>query len=390
MEKNMLTRVRRSALALAVVGTGSMLASLNCWAVDNQFNGSVGTNFNTAANWTPNSQPGSNTVDNYFVQSGLTAVYSGGTIAIHGLVVADDSTGSLNMTGGDLTMAGGGDSFEVGRGFNPVQPNAGGLVDLSGTSILRTGPGPGADNAAVGDRDKGVLHIGPTASVLSPFTYWRVGNFGPKVDAGLAGNGLIDVEGTFRTRALFIGVQDGTGVVQVRGHGSVALTAQADNAGFADIDMDFNHDPVNQPNQHGTIHMIGSTAAMSARNLFSQDPGAPVKNKLWFTADSGGVSDIVLSNAVNITNNALVVDLAGFTVVPGQSILLVDAAPNQITGTFTNISVTGNPFNSQVIYDQPNGNILLQIVVPEPTSIAALAVGATLLIRRRRQQFAGA
>jgi hypothetical protein len=263
-------------------------------------------------------------------------------------------------------------------------------VDLSGTSILRTGPGPSADNAAVGDRDKGVLHIGPTASVLSPFTYWRVVNFGPSVDAGLAGNGLIDVEGTFHTRALFIGVQDGTGVVQVRGHGSVALTAQADNAGFADIDMDFNHDPVNQPHQHGTIHMIGSTAAMSARNLFSQDPGAPVKNKLWFTADSGGVSDILLSNAVNITNNALVVDLAGFPVVPGQSILLVDAAPNQITGTFTDISVTGNPFNSQVIYDQPNGNILLQIVVPEPTSIAALAVGATLLIRRRRQQFTGA
>ena len=104
--------------------------------------------------------------------------------------------------------------------------------------------------------------------MISPDAYWRVGNFGPSVDAGLEGNGLIDVEGMFNTRSLFIGVQDGTGVVQVSGTGSITLTPFADgDPSSADINMNFNHDPINHPNQSGTIHMIGSEASISARTL---------------------------------------------------------------------------------------------------------------------------
>jgi hypothetical protein len=224
------------------------------------------------------------------------------------------------------------------------------------------------------------MHVGPSAQVIST-AYWRVGNNGPTVDTGLQGNGFLDVEGTFNARAMFIGVNDGTGVVQVRGNGKIILTQQNDNPGFADIDMDFNHNPIFQPNQSGTIHMIGSTATFSARNLFSQDPGAPIKNQLWFTAGSLGVSPITLSNAVDITNNALRVDLAGFAVAPGQQILLVDAAPNLITGTFTSVTITGaNPANYAVLYDQPTGNILLSNTVPEPGTIVLLAFGAVMAV----------
>jgi PEP-CTERM motif len=373
-------------LALAMV-------SPSAWATDVQFNGSTSTDFNTAANWTPATLPGSNLVDGNFVQNGLTSTYSAGLVHVNRLIVGDTSPGTLLMTGGDLTANINGDDFEIGRTRIPGAATAGSLVDLSGLAILRT-----AQNSTVGDRDKGVLHVGPAANVVST-AYWRVGNYGPTIDGNppateYHGNGLLDVEGVFKARALFIGVDDGTGVVQVRGNGQVLLTQQPDNPGFADIDMDFNHNPLFQPDQSGTIHMIGSTATMSARNLFSQDPGAPIMNKLWFTADSGGVSHITLNpftdttttppvtsgGAVNITNNALQVDLAGYTVAPGQKLLLVDAAPNMITGTFTNVTITGggNPANYSVLYDQGTGNISLMKAVPEPSTIVLLGLGAVM------------
>src|SRR5205807_1515027 len=95
---------------------------------------------------------------------------------------------------------------------------------------------------SAGDGNVHIIQGGPTAQVIST-AYWRVGNNGPTVDTGLQGNGFLDVEGTFNVRAMFIGVNDGTGVVQVRGNGKIILTQQNDNPGFADIDMDFNHSP---------------------------------------------------------------------------------------------------------------------------------------------------
>jgi hypothetical protein len=350
-----------SLLALAV-------ANSHGWAADVQLISSG--DFNNGANWSDGLVPNSADGNVHIIQGGLTATVSSPASAFR-LVVSDDaSAGSLNIvSGGDLTAATAGDDFQVARGCC----NANGMVDLSGTAILRT-----ATNSTVGDRDQGSMHVGPQAQVIST-AYWRVGNNGPTVDTGLQGNGFLDVEGTFNARAMFIGVNDGTGVVQVRGNGKIILTAQPDNPGFNDIDMDFNHNPIFQPNQSGTIHMIGSTAEFLAGNLHSQDPGAPIKNKLWYTADSGGVSPITLSGAVDITNNALQVDLAGLIVAPGQKLLLVDAAPNMITGTFTDLNITGaNPANYSVVYDQTTGNISLMKAVPEPSTIMLLGLGSAM------------
>ena len=361
-------------IMLAVVA-----ASPSCWAADVNFLAGDG-NFNTAASWSDGMLP-SLDIDNHFIQDGLTATYSAGTVSVRKLVVSDGSPGTLNMTGGDLTAAGGDDSFQIGRGCC----GGDGLVDLSGTAILRT-----TGQSGVGERDKGVLHIGPDASVISPGVYWRVGNFGPSVDAGLEGNGLLDIEGTFSARALFIGVQDGTGVVRVRGTGSVTLTQQDDNPGFADIDMDFNHNPIFHPNQSGTIHMEGSNASMSARNLFSQhDALSPVKNLLWFTADLGGVSPITLTNAVNINNNKLQVDLNGFDVAPLATLLLIDAAPGGIApGTsFAELEVLGGASapNYYVVYDGPNGDILLARTIPEPSTMLLIGLGMSLAFCAKRR-----
>ena len=168
-------------LLLAISAAGP-----DCWGADVFFIN--GGDFNTATNWSDGNLP-SLDIDNHFIQDGLTSTYSAGTLSLRKLVVSDVSAGTFNMTGGDLTLAGGGDSFQIGRSLNSDPLSPGGLVDLSGTAILRT-----TDNSGVGERDKGVLHIGPMASVISPTAYWRVGNFGPSVDAGLEGNGLLDVE----------------------------------------------------------------------------------------------------------------------------------------------------------------------------------------------------
>jgi hypothetical protein len=128
--------------------------------------------------------------------------------------------------------------------------------------------------------------------------------------------------------------------------------------------MSFNHDPVDHPNQSGTIHMIGSEASMSARTLQSQhDDDVPIKNLLWFTADAGGVSPITLAEEVDIDNNKLKVELNDFVLGNLDTLLLIDAAPGDIVGAFAELEVSGGDpdnFNYSVIYDHDLGDILLQ------------------------------
>src|SRR5437868_7763946 len=169
----MLTRVRRSALALAVVGVGATFASMQCMAADVSFIGPGGS-WHDAVNWSDGKVP-SNGGDFYFIQKTLTATYSTGSSSVKKLVVSDDTTGSLNVTGGHLTVTGSGDTFAIGRGLN-IDPSlrGGGVVNLSGTSILEIG---GSD-PVVGARDKGVLDVGGSSQVI-PTTvggvYWRLG-----------------------------------------------------------------------------------------------------------------------------------------------------------------------------------------------------------------------
>jgi hypothetical protein len=143
-----------------------------------------------------------------------------------------------------------------------------------------------------------------------------------------------------------------------------------------------------------TVRMTGSHATLQAHGLESASASGQVPTTYRFDADAGGASKITLTDAINITHNNLVVNLNGF-VVPNQGMLLFDGdqalAGNRIFGTFDNLTVNGvlNPPNYSVIYNQVLGDISLQLA-PEPTSLAALAAGAALLIRRRRQPVVGA
>lgn len=378
---------------LVVTTLGIMLAivaaSPPCWAGDFKFDGGGGadTDFLTGANWDNDAVPVPGM--RYSINDGFTATYDTAvTTTVESLIVGGDAPqmggdfgtpGTLNMSTGQLIVAGGGDSFEIGRACCNDLVSDVSAMNLSGDAVLEI---QGSD-PIVGDRDRGELNIGPGASVISTRpdgTYWRIGNHGASIDVnaefptGLAGDGLLNVEGSFSAHVIFIAANDGVGELRVSGNGSVTLT---DNL-VPNVNTD-------KPNRSALVHMIGSNASLNALNLESFNGAAQNHNQYLFTADVGGVSPITLSNAVNIGNNDLTVDLTAFSLAPATSILLFDAAAGQIygdgpTGFFDVVNVLGvdNPAHYFVVYDQPNGNILLARTIPEPSTL--LLVGLSMCV----------
>jgi hypothetical protein len=130
--------------------------------------------------------------------------------------------------------------------------------------------------------------------------------------------------------------------------------------------------------------MVGSSASLNALNLESANGLSQVHNQYRFEADAGGVSEIKLTDAVNITNNDLTVNLTGFNVLPQQKILLFDAAPNRIFGEFANLTVLGaSPSDYMLVYDQANGDILLMNTIPEPSTMLLLGLGVIVGFSRK-------
>jgi hypothetical protein len=252
-------------------------------------------------------------------------------------------------------------------------------MNMTGDAVLEI---QGSD-PLIGDRDQGTLNIGDTASVISTRVggaYWRIGNYGPSIDAGLEGDGLLNVygDGSFSAHVIFLGVTDGDGEVRVSGNGSVTLT---DNLVLnANTDL---------PNRSALVHMIGANASLSALNLESANGASQVHNQFEFTADPVlGVSPITLSNAVNITNNDLTVNLNGFAWAFGDpDLLLFDAAPGQIYGTFASTTVIGSVVPHRVIYDNVNGDILVRRV-PEPSTMLLLGLGMVMAFSAKRRRAA--
>ncbi len=253
-------------------------------------------------------------------------------------------------------------------------------MNMTGDAVLEI---QGSD-PIIGDRDQGTLNIGGNASVISTRpdgAYWRIGNYGPSIDNGLEGNGLLNVteNGSFSAHVIFLGSADGDGELRVSDHGSVTLT---DNLVLnSNVDM---------PNRSALVHMIGSNATLSALNFESANGLTQVHNQLEFTADVDGVSPILLSDAVNITNNDLVVNLDGFSLAIGETLLLFDAAPGRVFGEFASSVVNDGLFTEggvphRVIYDQVNGDILV-LAVPEPSAVILLVLGIVMVISAKGRE----
>lgn len=361
------------------------------WALIFQFDGDADNTFLTAANWDDGSGadgvPGPS--DRAIINDGFDVTYGlgpedGANTVLGSLIVGADwpvtgdvgTPGTLTMYSGKITVTGGGDNFQLGRACC----SGDGALNLVGSAELEIG---GSD-PVVGTRDNGVLDIGGSAKVYNTpgvDNYWRLGNYGPSIDAGLEGNGLLNVHdnGSFNAHVIFVADNDATGEVRVSDNGSVVLTGNLvpRPSGF-------------QAGGSAKIQMNGANATLSAFNLESESLAGEVPTLYEFNADASlGLSTITLMDAINITNNDLVVNLNGYSLPQLGTAVLFDGdqalAGDRIFGSFASTTVTGTSDPYQVVYDQMNGDILLQRI-PEPTTWLLLALGllpASSAMRRR-------
>lgn len=369
-------------------------ASPNCWALVYQFDGDTDNTFLTAANWNEfvtnaDGVPGAG--DRAIINDNFSVSYATNvTTTLGSLIVGADwpvtgelgTDGTLNMTAGKIIVTGGGDNFQIARARGAVlgDANGDGLVMMTNSELQIGGSDP-----IVGTRDHGVLDVGLNAKVYNTpgqDNYWRLGNYGPSVDAGLEGNGLLNVHsnGSFNAHVIFIGDNDSTGELRVADAGSVVLTGNLVPRPSAGV----------QAGGSALVRMIGSAATLSAFNLESESLAGEIRTKYRFDADALGVSKIKLTDAINITNNDLEVNLGSFVMAPLSKITLFDGdqslATNRIFGTFANLTVDGitNPANYTVVYDQALGDIQL-MAIPEPSTMLLIELGAMAAISTRRR-----
>ena len=174
---------------------------------------------------------------------------------------------------------------------------------------------------------------------------------------------------------VFVGDNSSVGEIRVSDNGSVILTGNLvpRPSGFQALGS-------------AKIQMNGANATLSAVTLESASEVGEIPTLYEFNADPVfGVSPITLSNAVNITNNDLTVNLNGFAWAVGDpDLLLFDAAPGQIYGTFASSIVNGSVVPHRVIYDNQTGDISVRRV-PEPSTMLLLGLGMITAICARRR-----
>lgn len=391
MQRFSVTLLKSIALLMALSTTCQ-----NAWAVFVYFDGSTSTDFNVASNWTPATAPGTNTVDVYGIDDGLSSTFNGGNVRINGLRVGSAAKehqvspshfGRLTMTTGTLEVIGSGAAglFGIGREREPIimdDNNKGGELIMTGDSIIR------ANGLIVGERTHGLLSIGPEAIVelrtwvTTPTLGFggtediRIGNYGKPYDdfgaePNLDGRGLVDVQGTLLTKDMYFSEHGAKGELRLSG-GDVTLNG----ALIMNLCVNCVTTPAIIAQRVAKVSIIGSTGTFivgadpdplivdptpSPRDILAASPQAIFS----FTADAGGVSPITVaqnigeaSGGAEIEGAQLEVNLDAFAFTPTSKLTLINATASLLLGEFGSVTFLGST-TADVNYDLANGDVYL-------------------------------
>jgi hypothetical protein len=225
----------------------------------------------------------------------------------------------------------------------------------------------------------------------------RIGGYGPVYDIfgaepGLDGNGLVQVEGLLNAKDVYLSEHGARGELRVQG-GDVNLNGA--------LIMDFcggcGTDPVLLAQRSAKMSVIGSGGSITVGldpDPMVVDPMPPNRDlkansstaTFSFTADTGGVSPIVIAqNTGEISGTAfinlshLILNLDAYT--SSDPLTLINAPAGNLVGTFGSVTFTGSR-TATVQYDVVNGDVRLinfqngagaggtsGSVVPEPASL---------------------
>lgn len=346
----------------------------------------------TATNWSGDVLPSA--TDNVQIHSGFTTSLSSDQSVTDFTVGSDGAggtSGTVNQTAG--TLSGAGTSWaKVGTdGAGNV-----GTYNLSGSAALSN-----FDVFALGIVDGvGELNLSDTASLTT--------NSG----VAMGGTATVNQTGGSFTSGAWIGLSNfGGGTVNYNiSAGSIVsngdvFTVGEDGAGNLNVsgtaDVQANGLSMivgRNDNSAGILEITGSSASVAVNDLLL-DTGTGSSAILSFIADSGGITEIVSADNTEFGDDAsLLVDLTGDAdfanyTTSGSSleILLIDNAAG-VTGTFAglaegaSVSIGGGKTGT-ISYIGGDGNdvVLNVFVVPEPSSIVVLGLGALGLITRRRR-----
>jgi hypothetical protein len=349
-------------------GTGQLLVSggvLNTTG-NNSFAGTLGISAGTLV------------AGGVFNVAGLN--FSGGVLDGTGAVTIN---GPSVWTGGQLasTTPGGSTTFNgaLALSGNGVHDITSRTVNFAGTTTWDNAPGGSS---------QGVIRTGSAATLNNSGTWLDQNSASP----AQIGNVFGGAQSTFNNTGNYI--KSGSATTDMSG-------INVANTGTIDVQQGVLRLPTAFGNA-GRIMGSGTVASSTLTNSGHVAPGeSPGTLTLIgsFVQASAGFFDVelqtndlhdlfVVSGSASLGGTLDLICFANCAITPGQSIKILDAAPNSLTGSFANVVVTGfAPGSFTVIYDRVNGDVLLNAAaVPEPSPWVMLMAGGMALafLRWRR------
>ena len=304
-----------------------------------------------------------------------TVLSRGNTIIGAGSPDGVAANGTLNMTGGTLTLTDESDAGDADGIFGELRIGDGGATGAVNQSA---GTVTTSSWMAIGRSGTGTYNLsGGTVNASQDTGFLTVGSFGD-------GTGTFNITGGTYNAGSGASASAISAIVGESGAGTVNLSGGSFNA-TANVHFGANDGAA------GVFNVIGSDATADFGGdlligLNGDGVDTTALGTLSFTADADGVSTVNVAGEVNLSSadgDFLIVDLTSYT-GPYADILLVDGS--SVSGEFTGL-VQGSvvPTGGTDVYtiDYTGGDVYLR-AVPEPASLGLIGLAGLALVRRRR------